>query len=439
MNEIVAVLEIIRPLLAARHFRQLLLLVEACLSMTGRVTMLGLSRWAEPGGSYRTIQRFFNHAHDWGKWRWLLLAELLKEKIGAVIFVADEVVVTKAGKHTFGLGRFFSSLQKQVIPSLCFVCVSLAHVESNRAYPLLIKQLIRSEEQKSAPKAEKQTDTAPKKRGRPKGSRNKTEKTVELSPFLQLLQTQLRSALTLIGQVLSVCYLAYDGALGHYAAVQMAKELGLYLVSKLRHDAALYFPYTGEYSGRGRPRKYGDKFTKAALTAQNLRKTKIEGDMIERIYQLNLWHKSFPMLLNVVIIVKTNQKTQQSAKVLLFSNDLALDWEALIRYYELRFQIEFNFRDAKQHWGLEDFMNVKATQVTNAANFSLFMVTLSQILATKIQGLESRSMLDLKTVFRARKYTRRIINALGIKSESVIIDDHIAQAIEIGRIYAKAA
>jgi len=40
--------------------------------------------------------------------------------------------------------------------------------------------------------------------------------------------------------------------------------------------------------------------------------------------------------------------------VLLFSDDLTLASETLIDYYSLRFQIEFNFRDAKQYWGLED-------------------------------------------------------------------------------------
>ena len=39
--------------------RQLQLVVMAVLAMTGRVTMLGISRWAGEGGSYRTIQRFF--------------------------------------------------------------------------------------------------------------------------------------------------------------------------------------------------------------------------------------------------------------------------------------------------------------------------------------------------------------------------------------------
>ncbi len=67
------------------------------------------------------------------------------------------------------------------------------------------------------------------------------------------------------------------------------------------------------------------------------------------------------------------------AHVVLFSDDLELDYDKLIDYYRLRFQIEFNFRDAKQYWGLEDFMNVKETQIANAVSLSLFMVNLSHV------------------------------------------------------------
>jgi putative transposase len=56
---------------------------------------------------------------------------------------------------------------------------------------------------------------------------------------------------------------------------------------------------------------------------------------------------------------------------------LELPYDRLIDFYSLRFQIEFNFRDAKQFWGLEDFMNVSQAAVTNAANLSLFMVDVS--------------------------------------------------------------
>jgi putative transposase len=118
---------------------------------------------------------------------------------------------------------------------------------------------------------------------------------------------------------------------------------------------------------------------------------------------------------------------------------LDLAYDKLIDYYRLRFQIEFNFRDAKQYWGLEDFMNVKETQVSNATNLSLFMVTFSQLLLPQIANFNSESMLDLKMVFRARKYTRRIINSLGLNADEFLINDPVFQAAEIGRIHAQAA
>jgi putative transposase len=53
--------------------KQMILLVEAMLAMTGRVTMLGLSRWTEKGGSYRTVQRFFKEKIDWSSLCWQLI------------------------------------------------------------------------------------------------------------------------------------------------------------------------------------------------------------------------------------------------------------------------------------------------------------------------------------------------------------------------------
>ncbi len=142
----------------------------------------------------------------------------------------------------------------------------------------------------------------------------------------------------------------------------MVKQKGLHLISKLRHDSMLYFPFTGEYSGKGAPKKYGDKVTLERLTEEHLRHESVKKNIKTSIYQIQARHKKFPELLNVVIIVKTSLKTGRTAKVLLFSDDLGLDYENLIDYYKLRFQIEFNFRDAKQYWGLEDFMNIKKSK-----------------------------------------------------------------------------
>lgn len=44
MNEIITMLETLSPALCSRTMKQLELIIEATLTMTGRVTMLGISR-----------------------------------------------------------------------------------------------------------------------------------------------------------------------------------------------------------------------------------------------------------------------------------------------------------------------------------------------------------------------------------------------------------
>ncbi|HWE64208.1 MAG TPA: transposase, partial [Chloroflexota bacterium] len=51
--------------------RQLGRVALALLTMTGRVTMRGLARWAGQGGSYRTVQRVFGATLPWASLFWL--------------------------------------------------------------------------------------------------------------------------------------------------------------------------------------------------------------------------------------------------------------------------------------------------------------------------------------------------------------------------------
>lgn len=433
MNKIIAIVKVLSPALSVKELKHFRIMIEAIIAMTGRVTMLGISRWTEQGGSYRTVQRFFKGNYQWSMLRWLLIKQYLRSTlVGVWIVIGDEVVITKSGKETHGLGRFYSSIQNQPVSSLCFINISLLNVESRRSYPLVLEQLLRKKAKESAPKA-----ASPKRKpGRPKGSKNKNHAEVKLSAFQLQLQGCIRQALKLTGNDIKLDYFVYDGALGHNGGLQMVKQTGLHLISKMRQDSSFYFPFNGQYSGKGQPRKYGDPLMIESLSDTYLCHERVNKGIKSHIYQVNVWHKKFPCLLNVVIIVKENLKTGKMAKAILFSDDLTLAYDSLMNYYQLRFQIEFNFRDAKQYWGLEDFMNIKKTQVSNAANFSLFMVTLSQLLLPQIESLKSKSILDFKTFFRARKYTLRIINSLNINPEEFLINEKIFRATEIGKIHA---
>ena len=143
---------------------------------------------------------------------------------------------------------------------------------------------------------------------------------------------------------------------------------------------------------------------------------------------MNVLHKLFADMLNVVIFVKTNMKTGKTAHIILFCSDLELAYDKLIDYYQLRFQIEFNFRDAKQFWRLEDFMNIKQKQVHNAANLSMFMVILSQALLWEKTTVFGQSINDLKAWFRASKYVQTILNLLGQNPDQILIENVTIQA-----------
>ena len=60
MTEILALLQTInQSVLDTTTRKRLAIIILAMLAMTRRITMLGISRWTEEGGSYRTIQRFW--------------------------------------------------------------------------------------------------------------------------------------------------------------------------------------------------------------------------------------------------------------------------------------------------------------------------------------------------------------------------------------------
>lgn len=443
MFDIVALLQCSRPYLTTTTVRQLGCIIQAMLAMTGRVTMLGISRWAGKGGSYRTVQRFFSTTIPWAMLFWLFFRQHLFKPADGYILAGDESIVTKSGDKTFGLDRFFASLSGKVVPGLSFMVLSLINKRERRSYPMMVEQMVRTEAQKAASQAKKQQPgqkEKPKgqqgKSGRPKGSKNKDKSSVILTPELVLLQTMVQKQLWLINGLIPLAYLVLDGKFGHNNALQMVRGCGLHLVSKLRHDAALYFPYDGPYAGHGPHRKYGNKVNYGHIPAGYLKQTTVEQGIQTYLYQAHLWHKEFAQQLNVVIIVKINLQTQARAHVVLFSSHLALGAEQLVDYYTLRFQLEFNFRDAKQFWGFEDFMNTQQTAVTNAANLSLFMVNLAQVLLAPFrQDNPNFGILDLKAFCRGHKYVAETIKLLPQKPEPILLARILDRISRLGSVH----
>ncbi len=441
MPNILALLQPIAPLLEPTTLRQLSHVIFGMLVISGRLTMLGLSRWTEKGGSYRTIQRLYQRILPWKALHWTFFRQCFLKPDDEYLVAGDEVVVSKAGQKTHGLDRFFSGVQQQVIPSLSFFTWSLVNVQDEQSYPLQTTQTVKSAEEKAASQAKavakkvKKT-TEPAKRGRPKGRKNKAKQPIVLNPELVRIQDALHALLATIATTLRLTYVVLDGHFGNYPSAFMVRNTNLHLISKLRSDAALYPAFAGQHRGRGPKPKYGPKLDVRQLEAPYLKATSIEAHMRTDIYQGQFYNKEFAFPLNVVVMLKTNLETQTQAHVILFSTDLELAYDKMIKFYSLRFQIEFNFRDAKQYWGLEDFMNVKETAVTNAANLSLFMVNFSAALLQPFrQHNPDYSILDLKAHYRGYRYASETIKMLPEKPDAILLADIFQHIAQLGAIH----
>jgi putative transposase len=323
-----------------------------------------------------------------------------------------------------------------VIPGLSFFVFSLIDVQERQSYPIQAVQMVK--EPKPPKKKEKEKPSQAKKRpvGRPKGSRNKKKEAPILSPELLRIQPILQAFLAVLKGVLKVRYLVMDGHFGNYPSAWMVLQTGLQLVSKFRSDAALFEPFTGKYCGHGPHPTYGDKVDVRSMKKKYLKADDTEAGIRTQIYQATLLNREFAAPINVVVILKTNLSTKKQAHVILFSIDLELPYEKLYDYYTLRFQIEFNFRDAKQYWGLDDFMNIKHEAVTNAANLSFFMVNFSSVLLRQYRKNNPEfSVLDLKSHYRGYRYVAETIKLLPEKPEGILLAEIFQQIARLGMVH----
>jgi putative transposase len=436
MTEILALLQNIAPVVSATVLQQLSHVLYGMLISHGRITMLELSRWTEKGGSYRTIQRLYHTPWLWLQIQWIFFISQLQKPNHEYIAAGDEVVFGKAGKETYGLGRFFSSLQNRVMPGLSFFVFSVIHGKERQAYPIQAVQMVKEKAESKKKEEKKAVKKEKRSVGRPKGSKNKKSEKPTLSPELLRIQPVLQAFLAILKGILAVQYLVMDGHFGNYPSAWMVIQTGLQFVSKLRSEAALDEPFTGKYGGRGARPKYGDKVDVCKMKKKYLKSDKKEDGIRTQMYQAILLNKGFAFSINVVVILKTNLSTHKQAHIILFSTDLKLPYEKLFDYYTLRFQIEFNFRDAKQYWGLDDFMNVKQEAVTNAANFSFFMVNFSSVLLRRYREYNPEfSVLDLKSHYRGCRYASETIKLLPQKPDGILLAEIFEQIARLGMVH----
>ena len=132
-----------------------------------------------------------------------------------------------------------------------------------------------------------------------------------------------------------------------------------------------------------------------------------------------------------IVLITIDEKDRYSTNVW-FSSDSNISYETLLEYYSMRFQIEFHFRNAKQHFGFSDFKNYKPKNLTNFVNLSFTMCLMSEIILqqyrTELKN-PKLSILDLKIIFNSQFTAKKLIKYLRLDDCNNFYSNNIAKFI----------
>jgi hypothetical protein len=193
-----------------------------------------------------------------------------------------------------------------------------------------------------------------------------------------------------------VRYLAVDGAYAKERFVTGTVQLKLPVISKLRCDANLRFLHTGVQKPRGRKRKYDGKVDFQDCSRFTFVET-VQPHV--DLYTAVVWSMALKRPIRLAYLLN-HQPSQRPRFVVLFSTDVEQDAHDLFRLYQLRFQIEFIFRDAKQFTGLQDCQARDVAKLDFHLHASLTALNLARVEAQQHDAGDSPFVLSMNSVKR---------------------------------------
>jgi len=314
---------------------------------------------------------------------------LISENAGKKIIIGfDPSYVSKSGTKTYGTGYFWSGQAGQVKHGLEISGIAAIDLENHTAMHL---EAVQTPDSKSLSDA----------------------KLTLLGWYAKLISdraTDLKS--------LSL-YLAADAYFSKKLFVDAITAVGMFIVSRLRCDADIYYLYDGQPTGkRGRPRIYGDKINISALDESRFEKS-VSKDS-ELMFSAVVYSKSLKRKIKLCI-VELGGGAKKITRNLYFSTDLELSGAQVWEFYQNRFQIEFLFRDAKQFTGLTNCQARSENKLNFHFNASLTAVNVAKAahwLSVDKNERTGFSMSDIKTVYHNDLLIQRFIDVFGINPNS---------------------
>jgi hypothetical protein len=376
------------------------------MGLRGRFNFLNMARY----GKYdeQSYRNNFSEDFDFLSFN----KELINQSCSAHKIIAfDPSYIPKSGKHTEHLGWFWSGTSGKAMKGLEIGGLAVIDVENNTAMSLEAIQTPVAHELKKKEKS--MVD-------------HYAQVIIERKDTLQPLSD----------------YLAVDGYFAKERfIIPILKNTSLHIIGKLRTDANLWYPYLGEHTGkRGRPKSYTEKVAVKSIDKKRI--TLCYQNEDTRVYEGIVYSKMLGCKIKIAYIERWKDSSCSGEYAILFSTDLHLRGDLIYLYYKSRYQIEFLFRDAKQHCGLTHCQARDEKKLYFHFNASLTTVSLAKAIYYLPLPKEQRqgfSMSTVKTLYLNKIIAERIFANLELDMNQQKIQAVYQDALFYGSIRSRAA
>ena len=339
-----------------------------------KINFLQLERYGR-----RCEQRYrqtFRKDFDWMCFNMNLAADRFQYGMKRLAIAIDPSYVSKAGKKTAHIGRFWSGCASAVKHGLEILGIAVVDADIKDA------MMLRAVQTRNA-------------------SELKAESMTLSEWYLSVLKDYRNNLLKITPLVVA------DAAFSNLPFVTGLKEIGFSLISRLRWNAVLYYIYEGPRTGkRGRPKTKDGKIDFASPDKSRMKQ--IDIDVSEgQAYELIAWSKSLKQKIRLVIHYLPNGDHR-----LYFSSDTAVCGKDVYDIYRTRFQIEFCFRDGHQFTGLLDCQARDEKALDFAYNASLAAVNITKVL--RKQTRIPFSIGQIKSLMVNAHFIKRFFDLSGI-------------------------
>ena len=376
------------------------------MGIRGRYNFLNIARYGEYNEqSYRNN---FEQRFDFMQFN----VELVKQSCsGHLVIAFDPSYIPKSGKHTEHLGWFWSGTSGKALKGLEIGGLAVVDIENNTAMSLEAIQAPSSTELK--------------------------EKGMTLVDHYANIIIERKVELFTLSK-----YIAVDGYFCKHKFVNaITSQTHLQVISKMRDDANLMYIYHGEATGQqGRPKKHEGK-----VDIKNIDKRRIRlvyEDEQSKVYSGIAWGAGLKREIKIAYVEHWKDGVDTGQYAVLFSTDLNLEGQLIYQYYKSRFQIEFLYRDAKQHCGLNHCQARSENKMHFHFNASLTTVSLAKAahyLPLKKKDRGAFSMSDIKTLYANKIIADRIFTNLDLNLNDPKIRTIYQDALFFGSISSMAA